>query len=172
MSSMTECWIQMMAIPYWLFFCIQKELCSNHFYMYIMCRPGLFQQVNILIKIVCKNWFRSTGLNVCVPVCAWGKEAALKSLSWRESSAVQHGQRDSGCALEVCEMHEQLRNPLERRKQFLNQFANSVFKLKMSDSGWHSLQPCPNLCLWNTVRCRNCSSTSARMVCCIFGACV
>lgn len=85
MSSMTECWIQMMAIPYWLF-CIQKELCSNHFYMYIMCRPGLFQQVNILIKIVCKNWFRSTGLNVCVPVCTWGKESCPKQVWSREKA--------------------------------------------------------------------------------------
>lgn len=85
MSSMTECWIQMMAIPYWLF-CIQKELCSNHFYMYIMCRPGLFQQVNILIKIVCKNWFRSTGLNVCVPVCTWGKKSCPKT-AWSGEEA-------------------------------------------------------------------------------------
>lgn len=69
-------------------------------------------------------------------------------------------------------MREGLRNPLKRRKQFLNQFANSVFKLKIGDSGRRLLQPCPDLGLWNTVHGRNCSSTSVKAFCHIFYSCV
>lgn len=83
------------------FFCIQKELCSNHFYMYIMCRPGLFQQVNILIKIVCKNWFRSTGLTVCVPVCTWGKESCPKQ-AWSREKAPCYAAVPEGLEVRLC----------------------------------------------------------------------